>query len=306
VGAFPVTAAETLEASYRFCGAIARREARNFYHAFRLLPPEPRRAMCALYAFMRHADDLADGDEPAAMKEQALIAWRRDLDAALDGRDPAWPGLAALADVVDRRAIPPGLLHEVIDGVEMDVEPRRFANFDELADYCRHVASAVGLCCIHIWGFESEGGKAERLAEHCGLALQLTNILRDVREDADRGRIYLPEDDLRKFGVEPDDLTADRPSEPLRRLLAEYARRAYDYYDAAAGLAPLVDPPGRPVLLTIVGIYRALLDEIVRRDYDVLGARATVPRWRKLAIAMRSLPARFGGRRAPARSDLVS
>lgn len=300
--------ADQLEASYRYCGEIARREARNFYHAFRLLPPEPRRAMCALYAFMRHADDLADGDESAAEKETALVAWRRDLDDALDGRPPAWPGLSALADVVRRRSIPPSLLHEVIDGVEMDVEPRRFADFDELADYCHHVASTVGLCCIHIWGFDSDDGRAERLAERCGLALQLTNILRDVREDADRGRVYLPEDDLRRFGVDPTDLSADRPSEPLRRLLAEYARKAYACYDEAAGLTPLVDPMGRPVLLTIVGIYRALLDEIVRRDYDVLGSRASVPGWRKLAVALRSLPARYIGRalKAPARSDLVS
>lgn len=301
-----MTTAESLDASYRFCGEIARREARNFYHAFRLLPPEPRRAMCALYAFMRHADDLADGDEAADEKEAALVAWRRDLDAALEGRPSAWPGLAALADVVERHAIPPSLLHEVIDGVEMDVEPRRFAHFDDLADYCRRVASAVGLCCIHIWGFDSEGGEAERLAERCGLALQLTNILRDVREDAERGRIYLPEDDLRRFGVEPGDLAAERPSEPLRRLLAEYARKAYEYYQDGAKLVPLVDPPGRPVLLTIVGIYRALLDEIVRRDYDVLSARARIPGWRKLAVALRSLPARFGGRRAPARSDILS
>ena len=242
---------------------------------------------------MRHADDLADGDESEAEKETALVAWRRDLDDALDGRRPAWPGLAALVDVVRRRAIPPSLLHEVIDGVEMDVEPRRFADFDELANYCHHVASTVGLCCIHIWGFDSDDGRAERLAERCGLALQLTNILRDVREDADRGRIYLPMDDLRRFGVESTDLTADRPSEPLRRLLAEYARRAYAYYDEAAGLTPLVDPMGRPVLLTIVGIYRALLDEIVRRDYDVLGARASVPglaqAGHRLAVASRPL-----------------
>jgi phytoene synthase len=300
-----VTTADTLDASYRFCGEIARREARNFYHAFRLLPPGPRRSMCALYAFMRRSDDLADGDEPAAEKAAALAAWRRELDDALEGRPTDWPGLPALADVVRRRSIPPGLLREVIDGVEMDVEPRRFADFDELAHYCYHVASTVGLCCIHIWGFDSDNGRAERLAGRCGLALQLTNILRDVREDAERGRVYLPEDDLRRFGVEPRDLVADRPSEPLRALLAEYARRAYAYYEDAEGLAPLVDPSGRPVLLTIVGIYRALLDEIVRRDYDVLGERASVPRWRKLAVALRSMPARYGGRRTPARPDLA-
>ncbi len=295
-----------LAASYRFCDELARREARNFYYAFRLLPPEPHRSMCALYAFMRHTDDLADEDGSTEEKAQALTAWRGSLDQALDGCEPDWPGLAALVDTVRRASIPPSLLHEVIDGVEMDVEPRRFANFDELAGYCHRVASAVGLCCIHIWGYESDDGRAERLAEQCGLALQLTNILRDVREDASRGRIYLPQDDLDQFGVEPGDLSASRPSEPLRRLLEAYARKAYTYYDQAAELVPLVDPVGRPVLLTIVGIYRALLDEIVRRDYDVLASRVSVARWRKIAIAVRSIPARYLGRKAPTKPDLVS
>ena len=288
-----MTATAQLEASQRFCDEIAQREARNFHLAFRLLPAEARRSMCALYAFMRHTDDLADEDGPAAEKTKALIAWRKELDDALGGRPSQWPGLPALVEVVRRSSMPTELLHEVIDGVEMDIEPRRFANFDELAVYCRRVASAVGLCCIHIWGFESRGGRAERLAEQCGLALQLTNILRDVREDAERGRIYLPQDAMERFGVEPSDLSASRPTEPLRRLLEHHARVAYNLYDQGAELVPLVAPVGRPVLLTILGVYRALLDEIVRRDYNVLASRVSVPRWRKLAIAARSLPSRY-------------
>ncbi|MDG3005199.1 phytoene/squalene synthase family protein [Paludisphaera mucosa] len=300
-----------LAESHRFCGEVARREARNFYHAFRLLPPDRRRAMCALYAFMRHSDDLADDEAPAADKVRALASWRRDLDDALAGKPSTWPGLVALADTVRVAAIPPTLLHEVIDGVEMDLSPRRFADFDELADYCRHVASAVGLCCIHIWGYESEHGRAERLADRCGLALQITNILRDVREDAENGRVYFPADDLARHGVADRDLLAAKTGPALRRLLEDYAARAYGFYDEAAGLVPLVAPVGRPVLLTIVGIYRALLDEIVRRDYDVLAGRTSVPRWRKVAIALRSLPSRyFGpGRRdagTPRKPDLVS
>jgi len=302
-----VTTSDPLEASHRFCDEIARREARNFHLAFRLLPAPKRRSMSALYAFMRHTDDLADEDGPAALKAKALTDWRQDLDAALDGEAAQWPGLPALADAVGRSSMPRELLHEVIDGVEMDITPRQYANFDELTEYCRLVASAVGLCCIHVWGFDSRGGRAERLAERCGLALQLTNILRDVREDADRGRVYLPQDDLERFGVEPADLSAPRPSEPLRRLLEHYAHKAYDYYNQGAELAPLVAPVGRPVLLTILGVYRALLDEIVRRDYNVLASRVSVPRWRKLAIAARSLPARYlGGRAAPGEPDLVS
>jgi phytoene synthase len=285
-----------LEASYRFSSEIARREARNFYHAFRLLPRQGRLSMCALYAFMRHTDDLADEAGSPAEKEQALTRWRDELDAAIAGQAVRWPGLRALTDTVARSGIPPHLLREVIEGVSMDLVPRRYASFDELTDYCYHVASTVGLCCIHIWGYCSEGGKAERLAVACGIALQLTNIIRDVREDARSGRIYLPLDDLARFGVDPTDLDRDRPDERLRDLLAYEARRAYDLYDQSRELVAMVEPAGRPVLLTITGVYRALLDEIVRRDYNVLAARVRVPAWRKAAIALRSLPRRFLGR----------
>jgi 15-cis-phytoene synthase len=286
-----VNTARALEESYRYCGALSRREARNFYYAFRLLPRSRRRSMCALYAFMRHTDDLADEPGTAAEKARALDAWQQALDAALAGRcGDNWLGFSALADTVARHGIPAKLLHEVIEGVSMDLQPSGFATFAELADYCYHVASVVGLCCLHIWGYRSEEGNAERLAEHCGIALQLTNILRDVGDDARNGRIYLPGDDLARFGVEPEELAANGPpSDRIRELLAFEARRAYEYYEGARPLVPLVDPVGRPVLRTIVGIYRALLDEIARRDYQVLDGRVSLPPWRKIAIAMRAL-----------------
>lgn len=285
-----------LAESYRFCCTLSRREAKNFYYAFLLLPRDRRRSMCALYAFLRHTDDLADEPGPAEQKARALESWRRALDAAMAGDAGAWPGLPALADTVARHGIPAPLLHEVIEGVSMDIEPRGFTTFDELAHYCYHVASVVGLCCLHIWGYRSEGGEAERLAEHCGLALQLTNILRDVRDDARAGRIYLPREDLARFGVEPDELARDgRPGDHVRELLAFEARRAYAFYDDARRLVPLVDPVGRPVLRTIVGIYRALLDEIARRDYRVLDGRIALPPWRKVAIALRAIAGRMEG-----------
>ena len=289
-----MTTKSTLAASYQFCAQIARREARNFYLAFRLLPGGPRRSMCALYAFLRRTDDLADGALAPAEKSGALSRWRTELERALAGHEDVWPGLPALADTAATARIAPGLLHQVIDGVSMDVQPRFYASFDELADYCYHVASVVGLCCIRIWGYRSQEGRAERLAEACGLALQLTNILRDVREDARGGRIYLPQDDMNRFGVGPHELDAERPSRRLRDLLAFEAARAYEYYDTARDLVPLVDPVGRPVLMTIMGTYRALLDEIARRDYNVLTARVSIPAWKKAAIAVKALPHRFG------------
>jgi phytoene synthase len=284
---------QVLEPSYRFCSALARREARNFYYAFLLLPKARKLSMCALYAFLRHTDDLADEPGPAPRKISALHDWRLELDAALAGRGTAWPGLPALADTLARHGIPAQLLHEVIEGVSTDILPRRFATFDELAGYCYQVASVVGLCCLYIWGYRSEGGRAERLAVDCGIALQLTNIIRDVRDDAGNGRIYLPEDDLLRFGVEPEELCAGgRPSDRVRALLAFEGKRAYQFYENAQKLIPLVDPVGRPVLLTIVGIYRALLDEITRRDHNVSGGRISLSPWRKLTIALRALAAR--------------
>jgi phytoene synthase len=278
---------QALPASYRFCGRLARQEARNFYYAFLLLPRAERQSMCALYAFLRHTDDLADEPGSATDKACALDAWRVELESALAGMGTVWPGLPALADAVVRHGIPALLLRKAIDGASMDVRPRRFATFDDLADYCYHVASVVGLACLHIWGYRSERGRAEHLAESCGIALQLTNIIRDVRADARTGRIYLPDEDLARFGVQPDQLSRDgRPGDRVRALLAFQADRAYEYYERADQLAPLVNRVGRPVLQTIVGIYRALLDEIVRRDYNVFSARVAVPVWRKIAIAL--------------------
>ncbi len=166
------------DASYQFCVQVARRQAKNFYYSFLLLPPDLRRSMCALYAFMRETDDLADSPALVGDREARLEQWRDDIARALDGAgaglgsppDGSWPGFAALAETVERHAIPKAYLDAVIDGVAMDLSPRAFASFDELYDYCYHVASVVGLCCIHVWGFQSDGGRAEELAETCGVA----------------------------------------------------------------------------------------------------------------------------------------
>jgi len=289
-----------LSQSYAHCARVARREARNFYPSFLLLPTDRRRAMCAVYAFMRQTDDIADGPGAAGEKRPALNAWRGALPGALGGH-PApgdWPGWPALADAVRRHDIPPRYLVEVIDGVEMDLEPRDFATFADLHTYCYRVASAVGLCCLHVWGFRSEGGRAEELAEACGVALQLTNIIRDVREDAGNGRIYLPRDEMEAYRVRPEDLLARHTGGPLRGLLEFQGRRAYDHYERAAPLAALVSPAGRPMLRAITGVYRALLDRMARGGYDVLPRRVSVPAWRKAAITAGAFAGRFATRGA--------
>ncbi len=284
---------QELARSYSHCATVARRQAKNFYPSFLLLPANRRNSMCALYAFMRRTDDLADEPGEIESKHKALQLWRQDLNDAMEGKPTDWPGGLALGDAVARHAIPVRHLHEVIDGVAMDLTPRTFVTYEDLRVYCYHVASAVGLCCIHIWGFRSDGGKAEAMAESCGRALQLTNIIRDVGEDARNGRVYLPDEDLDTFGVTPEDLIAQSTCEPLKRLLAFEARRAYEEYGCAQPLAKLVDPVGRPVLLTIAGIYRSLLDRIERRNFEVLSERVSVPKWRKAAIVARSFGARF-------------
>ena len=203
-----------LAQSYAYCEQLARREAGNFYHAFRLLPADQRRAMCALYSFLRVADDLADGPGAVADRRGPLADWRRRLDAALGG-DYTHPLHPAFHQTVRRFGVPPAYLHAVIDGVEMDLDAVRFETFADLYPYCYRVASAVGLACIHIWGFTGEQAKV--YAEAAGVAFQLTNILRDLGEDAGRGRVYLPCEDLERFGY---------GEESLRRGVRDDAFRA--------------------------------------------------------------------------------
>ncbi|MFO0910970.1 MAG: phytoene/squalene synthase family protein [Isosphaeraceae bacterium] len=285
-----------LASSHAFCNRVARREAKNFYPSFLLLPADRRRSMCALYAFMRHSDDLADEPGAPEAKRAALETWRSALNAVASGgaADPSgWPGWPAFAETIRRHAIPTRYLNAVLDGVAMDVEPHPLPDEAALRSYCYHVATAVGLCCLHIWGFRSEGGRAEQLADAAGQALQRTNIVRDVGEDAREGRVYLPADRLSAFGVTLDDLRASRVSEPLRRLLADEARRAYHEYENAKALVPLVAPEARPVLEAMVGIYRGLLTEIERRQFEVLETRVSVPGWKKALIVFGALASRW-------------
>lgn len=281
-----------LSASRRFCERLARREAKNFYPCFWLLPPSRRQAMCALYAFLRETDDITDtrsaGDRETVVRR--LSEWEADLEkAAADRELGPWPGWPALVAAMREHGAPFDTLFDSIRGVRMDLEKTSYQSFDELREYCRLVASVVGVACLHIWGYESHDGEAERLAEDCGLALQLTNILRDVREDAEMGRIYLPREDMARFGVSAEALLHDHAEGPLRALLAFEAERAYAYYESAGRLAEWVHPRGRPILRAITGVYRRLLDEIRARDFDVLAGRISIGKFRKAGVLLKAI-----------------
>jgi squalene synthase HpnC len=279
-----------LRDSYALCSGIARRGARNFYPAFLLLPARQRRAMCALYAFLRLTDNI--GDSPAALSDRRrrLESWRESFLRSLEGRYDH-PVLPALHDTVLQFEIPPRHLAAVLDGVEMDLDGARYETFDDLYAYCYRVASAVGLACLHIWGYRADAGedggawrasRAEQYAEHCGIAFQLTNILRDVKEDALMGRTYLPGEDLARFGCTPETLRMGRLDEGVRGLLRFEAARAHEYYDRGAPLASLLAPPGRRAFRALFRVYRGLLGEIERRDYDVFTRRVRLRPLKKL------------------------
>jgi phytoene synthase len=281
----------SLADSYRHCERIARREAGNFYHAFRVLPRVQQRSMCALYAFLRITDDLSDADEPAPIKQQKLADWRGRLDLALAGRD-SHPIHRAVHDMVNRHHIPAKYLHDVFDGVEMDLERKQYANFNELYSYCYKVASVVGLACIRIWGTHDK--RADEYAEEAGIALQLTNILRDLKEDAARQRVYLPEEDLVRFGYSAECLASGIRNDAFRALMCFQVERARSYYRASLPLEGLLSPAGRAVFRIMTRTYSGLLDAIERSGYDVFSKRVRLSRWHKWGLVVQAVPARLG------------
>jgi len=288
-----MTQAVTLDEAYRTCRAIARREAKNFYYAFVALPEPRRNAICAIYAFMRKADDLSD-DETIARDQRLIIleewqaAWH---EAAVTGLT-ADPVFIAVRDATQRYAIPITLLDELIAGTTSDLKsdhsdaPDTYATFADLYRYCYLVASVVGLVCIRIFGYTDPA--AEKLAEETGVAFQLTNILRDVAEDAERGRVYLPLDELAAHNVTLDSILhrakGAPPSPHERALLADISSRAEAYYASAARLLPLINRESRPALWVLVSIYHALLRRIDRAHCDVFSKRASVPTFQKISI----------------------
>jgi len=265
------------------CSSLTRRSRSNFYYAFLFLPRAQREAIYTVYAFCRIVDDLVDLGGIPEVQRRELERWRRELARCFEGA-PEDPVAERLADVVRRFPIPRSALEAILDGVEMDLDRSRYETFEDLYLYCYRVAGAVGLCCIEIFGYTDP--RCREYAVNLGIALQLTNILRDVQVDAERGRIYLPQEDLRRFGVSPEDLKAGRYTPAFLELMSFEARRARQFYERAWAVLPAQDAR-RLVAAEIMGkIYFALLRAIEARQFRVFGERVAVPVSRKLAIAL--------------------
>ena len=295
---------QLLDDSYEYCRALTHRTAHNFRFSFLALSREKRRAMNALYAFNRITDDLGDDPLiPPELRRTQLAAWRESVRAALGtggSEQPDelpltaqvatlanHPSLLAITDTVTRYQIPHEYLMAVIDGVEMDLHALRIDTFAELERYCYRVAGAVGLCCIHIWGFRDD--RARPLAIDCGLAMQLTNILRDVGDDAAEGRVYLPSEDLLRFSYSSESLRQPLLDDNFRSLMRFEADRARHYYGRAEQLFAYLHADGKPILRAMLDIYGGLLDEIERRNFDVFRQRVSLAKWKKLWFAGRAI-----------------
>ncbi|MEM9915861.1 MAG: phytoene/squalene synthase family protein [Planctomycetota bacterium] len=273
--------------SYHHCRVVAQRAAGTFYRGMRLTPEPKRSSIFAVYAWMRAADDLVDDDSADVDPAARLAAFRRDTDAAIDPDQPVptgelWP---ALRDTVRGYAIPAKYLHTMLAGQQSDLRPVTCRTFEELYDYCYRVASIVGLTCVKVWGDDGDPGVA-KLAEYRGVALQLTNVLRDLAEDAQRGRVYLPTEDLERFGVTAKQLSEGRADESFLRLMQFQLERARSYYEMSATLERHLTPDCRSTSWAIMRTYRVLLERIADRPERVLRQRVGLPLPTKLAVVL--------------------
>ena len=293
-----------LAMAYSVCSGIARASARNFYYAFLVLPKPKREALCAVYAFMRRCDDLSDDPSlPPRERRARLEAWLDAFHHAQAGEPTDDAILLALTDSQRRYQIPAELLDQLAFGTLMDVPDSapegpsqetgsessslvvQYRSFKDLYLYCYHVASVVGLVCIKIFGYRDPN--AEHLAERCGIAFQLTNIIRDVKEDAGMGRVYIPLEDLQKFELMPGDLQGTPDRARLRSLLAMEADRAREFYRSGHELIPLVSEDSQPALWVLVTIYQRLLEKIAQKQYDVFAGRVRLSTREKLSVLVK-------------------
>ncbi len=277
-----------VQAAYRHCESVTRSRARNFYYGIRLLPPAKRSALCAVYAFARRVDDIGDGPLEPQDKLDRLATARAEL-ARLDRHHD--PVLVALADAAENFPLPLKAFGELIEGVEMDVRGTSYPTFDDLAHYCRCVAGSIGRLSLGVFG-SSEPQAAPVLADKLGIAMQLTNILRDLREDADNGRVYLPKEDLVRFGLDGELTTlgsSTRLPEGFTRLVGFQVARAQRFFSEGLCLLPMLDRRSAACVSAMSGIYRELLGRIARRPEAVLHERVSLATWQKARIAGRSL-----------------
>ncbi len=296
VGNAPVQFAPTesqLDVAYSVCRHIARSAAKNFYYGFAVLPRRKRNALSAVYAFMRRCDDITDDTSISPDERRNKLAeWLDRVHRALAGHPTDDAVLLALTDAQRRYQIPVGLLDQLAFGTAEDLEQEsqpspggalfaRYRTFEELQQYCYGVASVVGLVCIRIFGYREP--TAERLAERCGLAFQLTNIIRDVKEDVAMGRVYFPEEDLVECGLTPQDFNPPNV-ERIRPLLAKEAERARECYKAGDELIELVNEDSQPALWVLITIYRRLLEKIAANQYNVFGERVKLTTSEKLVV----------------------
>jgi 15-cis-phytoene synthase len=288
--------ASQLGVAYSICRSIARSSAKNFYYGFAVLPRRKRNALSAVYAFMRRCDDIADDNTQSIDdRHDKLAEWLNRVHRALAGQPTDDPVLLALTDAQRAYQIPVGLLDQLAYGTAADLEQihpeaykggpltARYQTFEDLRQYCYGVASVVGLVCIKIFGYRDPA--AEPLAERCGLAFQLTNIIRDVKEDVAMGRIYFPQEDMARFGLKAAGLAAPTIyASRIRLLLEAEAERAREYYLAGEELIPLVNEDSQPALWVLITIYRRLLEKIAAKKFDVFGERIRLTVPEKLSI----------------------
>ncbi len=295
---------DTIEASYIQCRSLARSAASNFYYAFYMLPRPKRNALCALYAFMRLVDDVTDAPSPSSTtnagttdaaagassrvseKRAALARWRALLEQAVAGDTSGHPILPAFADTLRRYRIPSRYLHDLISGAEMDLAESSYATFEQLREYCYRVGGTVGLSCLHVFGFDDP--HAPELAERLGIAFQLTNILRDLRADLALGRVYLPAEDLARFGCSVEELACGGAKPAVRELLHWEAERAWRFYVEGARLICRVDRDSQAALWALTRIYTGLLARMEDGDFDVFSSRVRLTAAEKAGILLRA------------------
>ncbi len=287
----------TIEEAYEHCRRIAKARARHFFYSFRLLPPLQRQSMCAIYAFTRHCDDIVDEDAvPVESRRAAIREWRSNLQQHFAGSSED-KVLAAYCNTFERHSIPRDYSFDLLDGMEGDLTEQEFQTFEDLYRYCYRAASVVGMTTMHVFGFEAR--EALALAERCGIAFQLTNIMRDISADAAMGRVYLPAAELAEYGLSKDELLAGRVQageDRFQRFMDFQYQRAERYYRESAALLSMASPPCRAALWAMIATYHGILKRIREAGYDVLGEELGLSRAGKLAIAGQALWLRVTGR----------